>query len=50
MKKKIIKFIIIGILLYVSLTVIEFGCFYAVQGEDIWDNLKKFWCWYKKVL
>ena len=50
MKKKIIKYILIGILIYVTVTVIEFGCFYAVQGEDIWDNLKKFWCWYKKVL
>jgi len=48
--KKIIKFIIIGILLYVSIIVIEFGCFYAVQGDDIWNNLKEFWYWYKKLL
>ena len=50
MKKKIIKFIIIGILLYVSVLVIEFACFYTVQEEDIWNKLKKFWCWYKTLL
>lgn len=48
MKKKIIKYILIGILIYVTVTLIEFGCFYAVQGEDIWDNLKNFGVGIKK--
>ncbi len=48
--KKIIKFIIIGILLYVSIIVVEFGWLYAMEGDEIWNNLKDFWNWYKKLL
>ncbi len=50
MKKKIIKYILIGILIYVTVTVIIFCCFYAVQGDEIWNTLKNFWNWYKKLL
>lgn len=50
MKKKILKFILIGVLLYVTVIVIEFGCIYAEQGDSIWDYLKDFWSWYKMLI
>ncbi len=46
MKKKIFKFILVGVLLYVAVLVIEFCCLYAVQGDNIWNYFKDFWNWY----
>lgn len=46
MKKKILKFILVGILLYVTLIVIEFCCTYAVQGDNTWNYIKDFFSWY----
>lgn len=48
--KKILKVILAGVLLFVSVTVIEFCCIYAVQGDNIWNYLKDFWDWYKSLL
>lgn len=49
MKKKIITLIILCVLLYLTVVVIEFCCFYEVLGDDIWDFLKDFWDWYKTL-
>jgi len=45
--KKILKFIIVGILLCVAALVIGFCCIYAVQGDNVRNYLKEFWNWYK---
>jgi len=50
MKRKILKYILIGISLYVAVIVIEFCCLYAVLGDNIWDYLKDFWNWYITLL
>ncbi len=44
--KKVLKFIIIGILIFVTVLIIEFGCIYAVEGDNIWNYLKDVWNWY----
>ncbi len=49
MKNRIIKFILIGILVFVAILVIEFCCIYAVQGDNIWNYLKDVWNWYKTL-
>ena len=46
MKKKII----VGVLLYITVIVIEFCCIYAVQGDNIWNYLKDIWEWYITLL
>lgn len=48
--KKIIKYILIGVLVYVLILVFELCCTYAVLGEDTWDYLKEFWDWYKTLI
>lgn len=50
MKNKILKYIIIGVSIYVAIVVIEFCCIYAVQGDNVWNNLKEFWDWYKTLI
>lgn len=49
MKNKILKYIIIGVSIYVAIVVIEFCCIYAVQGDNVWNHLKEFWDWYKTL-
>ena len=46
---KILMFILIGILLYITVAVIEFCCLYAVQGDKIWKYIKDCWEWYKTL-
>lgn len=46
MKKKILKFIFVGILLFVAVIAIEICCIYAVHGDNTWIYLKDFWNWY----
>ncbi len=48
--KKTLKYILIGILLFVAVIVIIFCCIYAVQGDNIWNYLKDAWEWYKTFL
>lgn len=50
MKKKILKYILVGILLYITVIVIEISCISAVQGDNIWNWLTDFWNWYKSLL
>jgi len=47
--KKILKYILIGILIYVTILVIEVCCFYAVLGDDVWDFIKEAWSWYSTL-
>ncbi len=49
MKRKILKYILIGILIFVAVIVVEFCCIYAVQGDNTWNYLKDFWNWYKTL-
>ncbi len=44
--KKILKFILIVVLIYVAVLVIEFCCIYAVQGDNTRNYLKDVWEWY----
>lgn len=48
--KKILKYVLIGVLLFVAVLVIEFCILYAVQGDNIWNYLEDFWGWYKNLL
>ena len=48
MKKKTLKFVLIGVLLYITLIVIELCCIYAAQGDNMWNYLKDYWEWYKR--
>ena len=47
MKKKLLVFILVGVLLYITVIIIEFCCLYAVLGDEIWNYLKDFFAWYK---
>lgn len=47
--KRILKYILVGVLVFVAVIVIEFCCIYAVQGDNIWNYLKEFWNWYKTL-
>ena len=47
--KKIFKYILIGIAIYVAVLIIEIGCLYAVQGDNIWNYLREVWDWYKAL-
>ncbi|MDE7082401.1 MAG: hypothetical protein K2O89_01695 [Clostridia bacterium] len=49
MKNKILKYILICVLIFIAIIAIEFGCLYAVQGDNIWNYLKDFWEWYKTL-
>ena len=49
MKKKTLKIILIGVMLYITLVVIELCCVYAALGDNIWDFLKDNWEWYKTL-
>ncbi len=49
MKRKILKLILVGILLYITVIVIEFCCLHAVLGDKIWNFIKDFWNWYKTL-
>ncbi len=44
--KKVLKFILIVVLIYVAVLVIEFFCLYAVKGDNIRNYLKDVWEWY----
>jgi len=48
--KKILKYILIAIFLYVTVIVIEICCIYAVRGDDTWNYLKEFLNWYVTLL
>ncbi len=50
MKKKKLKFMLVGIFLYVALIVIEFCYIYAEQRDNIWNYLKDFWNWCTTLL
>ncbi len=47
--KKVLKFILIGISIFVAVLVIEFCCLYAVQEDNIWNYLKEVWEWYSTL-
>lgn len=47
--KKILKFILFGILLYVTVIAIEICCIYAVEGENTLNYLKDVWNWYRTL-
>ncbi len=48
--KKILKYVLIGILLFIAVLEIEFFIIYAVQGDNTWNFLKDVWSWYKTLL
>ncbi len=47
--KKIIKYILIGVSIYVTILAIELCCIYAVEGDNAWNFIKEFWDWYKTL-
>ena len=49
MKKKLLKYILICISVYVTLILIEFCSIYAALGDNIWNYLKDCWNWYKTL-
>ncbi len=50
MIKKILKYIIIGVVIYLTILAIEFCCLYSVHGDNTWNYIKEYWDWYKDVL
>ena len=49
-KTNFLKYILIGVSIFVAVMVIEFCCIYAVQRENVWNFYKDFWDWYKTLL
>lgn len=47
MKKKILKYILVGVFIFIAIIVIELCCIYAVHGDNIWNYFKDVWEWYK---
>lgn len=41
--KKILKYILIGVLIYVTIMAIEVCCLYAAMGDGVWQYLKDCW-------
>lgn len=46
MIKKILKYLLVGVFVYVTIIYFEICCIYAVLGEDTWNYLKEVWGWY----
>ena len=40
---KILKYVLIGVSIYVAVLLIEIGIIYAVKGEETWAYLKEAW-------
>ena len=45
---KVLKYVLIGISIYLAILLIEVAIIYAVKGEDTWNYLKEFWEWYSQ--
>lgn len=50
MKNKILKFILIGVVLYIAVLIVEFCYLYAKYGNGVWDIIKEFFIWYEQFL
>ena len=49
MKRKILKYIIIGVFIYSVIFGIELLILYAIEGDNIWSFIKETWDWYKTL-
>lgn len=49
MKKKILKYVLIGVSIYVAIFLIEFCIIYAVKGDDTWNYFKEYCKWYSNL-
>lgn len=47
---KVLKYVLIGVSIYVAILLIEFCIIYAVKGEDTWEYYKEFWEWYSTLV
>ena len=43
---KILKYVPIGVSIYLAVLLIEFCCIYAAQKDNTWNYLKEVWEWY----
>ncbi len=46
---KILKYVLIGVSIYLAVLLIEICCIYTVQKDNTWNYLKDFWNWYKTL-
>ena len=46
---KVLKYIIIGVSVYLAVLITEFCCIYAVKGESTWSFIKETWEWYSTL-
>lgn len=44
------KSILLGILIFITVIVIELCCICALEGNNISNYLEEFWSWYKTLL
>ncbi len=52
MKKKILKvlkYVLIGVSIYVAVLLIAFCIIYAIKGKDTWNYFKEVWEWYSTL-
>lgn len=46
---KVLKYVLIGVSIYLAVLLIEICCIYAVQKENTWNYLKEVWGWYSTL-
>ena len=47
---KLLKYVLIGVSVYLALLVIEFCWIYAIEGDNTWNYIKDFWKWYTTLI
>ncbi len=47
--KKIIMYILLGLLVYVAICAISLGVIYTVEGDETCEFLRDYWSWYSKM-
>lgn len=49
MKRKKLTIILVGISIYIALTLVEIYYLYALQGDNISNYFNEFWTWHKTL-
>ena len=47
---KALKYLLVGVSIYVAILLIEFCCIYEVQGNNTLNYLKDVWGWYRTLI
>ena len=46
---KVLKYVLIGVSIFLAILLIEFAIIYAVEKENTWNYIKEVWEWYSTL-